>query len=291
MIAKLVLEKYFKEHPDRYESMIAAYVIGFAVTQDELNANSYLKFATGETDTGVIISWNTEGIKNVEENVQTCVMLPNGISINPLNWKRDETYAPASENLGSLVANEKLGRFEIGDVGADAQINLARGTVITNAKQEPMPEGLAAVIPDECPLVLNIIEDCLSKEEQKTIRQVIRDDLAYDFGMVEQEENRQWYMFIGMLIGKIVAGILLWLTETLDEVPREVFFVLFWFAGDRMFEYIFLTGYELRQEKRLAGRLASIKVIFSKTYEEPNYTEQELDKLYTEIAQDTREIP
>ena len=151
--------------------------------------------------------------------------------------------------------------------------------------------GAAAVIPEKCPLVLNIIEDCLSKEEQETIRQVIRDDFAYDFGMAEQEENRQWHIFIFMVIGMIIAGILLWLTETLDEVPREVFFVLFWFAGDRMFEYMFLTGHELRQEKRLAGRLASIKVIFSKTYEEPNYTEQELDKLYTEIAQTGREIP
>ena len=151
--------------------------------------------------------------------------------------------------------------------------------------------GAAAVIPEKCPLVLNIIEDCLSKEEQETIRQVIRDDFAYDFGMAEQEENRQWHIFIFMVIGMIIAGILLLLTETLDEVPREVFFILFWFAGDRMFEYIFLTGHELRQEKRLAGRLASIKVIFSKTYEEPNYTEQELDKLYTEIAQTGREIP
>ena len=145
IIAKLVLKKYFKEHPDRYARMVAAYVIGFAVTQDELNANPHLKFATGETDTGVIISWNTEGIKNVEGNVQTAVLLPNAISINPLNWKRDETYAPAGENLGSLVANEKLGRFEIGDVGADAQINLARGTVITKARPEPMAEGIAKV--------------------------------------------------------------------------------------------------------------------------------------------------
>ena len=151
--------------------------------------------------------------------------------------------------------------------------------------------GAAAVIPEECPLVLNIIEDFLSKEEQETISQVIRDDFAYDFGMAEQEENRQWHIFIFMVIGMIIAGILLLLTETLDEVPREVFFILFWFVGDRLFEYIFLTGHELRQEKRLAGRLASIKVIFSKTYEEPNYTEQELDKLYTEIAQTGREIP
>lgn len=143
----------------------------------------------------------------------------------------------------------------------------------------------AEVIPEECPLVLNIIENCLTKDEQKTIREVISEELEYDFAMVEQDEDRQWRIFIGMLIGTFIAGILLWLTDTLDEVPREVFFVLFWFAGDRMFEYIFLTGHELREERRLAGRLASIKVIFSKTYEEPNYTEQDLDKLYTELAQ------
>ncbi|MBR5912864.1 MAG: DUF3089 domain-containing protein [Selenomonadaceae bacterium] len=145
IIAKLVLKKYFKEHPDYYDRMVAAYVIGFAVTKEELEANPHMKFATGETDTGVIISWNTEGIKNVEENAQNCVLLPNGISINPLNWKRDETYAPASENLGSLIFNEKTQKLEIGDVGADAQINLARGTVITKASPEPMTEDFAKV--------------------------------------------------------------------------------------------------------------------------------------------------
>ena len=144
-IAKLVLKKYFKEHPDYYKRMVAAYVIGFAVAKDELEANPHLKFATGESDTGVIVSWNTEGPKNMEQNVMTAVLLPNAISINPLNWKLDDTYAPASMNLGSLVLDEKAGKVEIGDVGADAQVIPSRGVVVTNAKVEPMPEELAKV--------------------------------------------------------------------------------------------------------------------------------------------------
>lgn len=36
--------------------------------------------------------------------------------INPLNWKLDETYAPASLNLGSVVLDEVTGEPEIGDV-------------------------------------------------------------------------------------------------------------------------------------------------------------------------------
>ena len=135
----LVLQKYFKEHPDYYKRMVAAYPIGYAVTKDYLAANPHLKFATGESDTGVIVSWNTEGKQNVEENAKNVVVLPGAISINPLNWKLDETYAPSSENLGSLVGDEKIGMGKIGDVGADAQINLVRGVIVTNAKADPVP--------------------------------------------------------------------------------------------------------------------------------------------------------
>jgi len=144
-IVKLILKKYFKEHPGYYGRMVAAYVIGYSVTKDELESYPHLKFAKGESDTGVIISWNTEGPKNVKKNVSTAVLLPKAISINPLNWKLDETYAPASENLGSLVANEQTGEAEIGDLGADAQVNIARGVVVTNAKVIPMPEDAARV--------------------------------------------------------------------------------------------------------------------------------------------------
>ena len=142
-MVKLVLKNYFKEHTEYYKRMVAAYVIGYAVTKDELDANPHLKFATGETDTGVIISWNVEGPKNAEVNASTAVLLPNAISINPLNWKLDDTYAPASENLGSYMPNAETGMYEFTDVGADAQVLPGRGVVITHAEAEPVPEELA----------------------------------------------------------------------------------------------------------------------------------------------------
>ena len=138
-ILRLVLKNYFKEHPDYYQRMVAAYAIGYSITSDDLAAYPHLKFATGESDTGVIISWHAEGPQNVETNfpIPNVIIAKNGISINPLNWKRDETYAPASENLGSLVMDENTGLTEIRDIGADAQVCLARGTVVTNADAKP----------------------------------------------------------------------------------------------------------------------------------------------------------
>ena len=147
-MTKYVLKRYFKDHPEYYERMVAAYVIGYAVTRDDLKAYPHLKFAAGETDTGVIISWNTEGIKNVQLNASTAVVYPNAISINPLNWKLDESYAPASENLGSLAADPETGALKIVDRHADAQVNVARGVVVTNAEGSPMPDEVMAFAPD-----------------------------------------------------------------------------------------------------------------------------------------------
>lgn len=99
--------------------------------QDVFAAFDY-RFAEKADDTGVIVSWNTEGKKNV-------IVLPGEISINPLNWRRDETYASAEENLGGYIYNEAAGTLEIVPNAADAQLNLKRGVVITTTKvMEPV---------------------------------------------------------------------------------------------------------------------------------------------------------
>ena len=147
----------------------------------------------------------------------------------------------------------------------------------------------AEVTPPEYPLVLDIIGDGLSQEEKKTIEDTLRDYLAYQLGMVEKDEKRHTRTFVLMLIGLILSGVLLWFTKALAEEPRELFFILFWFMGDTLCDYIFLTGYDLRRERRLAGRLASIKVIFSESYRKQDYTESDVNQLYSEIEKDVND--
>ena len=118
-----LLENYMTKHPELLSRMVAAYPIGFAVTRDWL-AKTGLKFAEGATDTGVIVSWNTEGPANQE--AKNVTLAPGGISINPINWKRDDTYASAKENLGSLTVDGKL----IVPGVADARVDTVRGSVV-----------------------------------------------------------------------------------------------------------------------------------------------------------------
>ena len=147
----------------------------------------------------------------------------------------------------------------------------------------------AELTPPECPLVLNIIGDCLTREEKKTIEETILDDFAYDLGVVEREDKRHtqtfWLMFLGMLL----SGVLLWFTKAAAEEPRELLYILFWFMAENLCDYIFLTGHDLRRDRRLAGRLASIKVVFSESYEAPNYTKDDVEELYSEIERDVKE--
>ena len=140
LMLKIALQDYFKEHADYLERMVAAYVLGFSITTDDLANNPALKFAEGADDTGVIVSWNTEGPGN--KNEKNGVVLGHSIAINPLNWRRDDTYAPASENLGDrLPVMPEVGiiatEFHEHCPGlADAQLDLERGVVVSTTMAE-----------------------------------------------------------------------------------------------------------------------------------------------------------
>ena len=92
-----------------------------------------------------------------------------------------------------------------------------------------------------------------------------------------------------MSVGMILSGALLWLTRTLEAEPRELLYILFWFMGENVCDHLFLSGYDLRRERRLAGRLASIRVIFSESYKAPDYTKSDVERLYSEIEKDVRD--
>ncbi len=125
----VVLEDYMKEHPEYYERMVAAYIIGYSITDEYLARNSHLKFAQGAEDTGVIISYNTEGPGN--KDAFNCVVREGAISINPLNWSLDDTH----------VSNGVV----------DAQIDTERGVLIcTTMENTPeMKESMAEYFGEE----------------------------------------------------------------------------------------------------------------------------------------------
>ena len=87
-----------------------------------------MKAAQAADDLGVVVSWNTEGPAN--KGKPSLVVAPGAVSINPLNWRTDETPAGPEMNLGSYVPHFLNAGMDELPIRADAVIDMERGTVM-----------------------------------------------------------------------------------------------------------------------------------------------------------------
>jgi len=142
-----LLEFYFIKggHKDYLKKMIAAYSIGYGVSEKWFNSldktldgKEAIHFATGPSDYNCVISWNTEGVGDKGYNFLIKDDGDRALVINPLNWKRDETYAGIEHNEGCLMETES-GSFYISNKKEDlkdAQLDLNRGSVICSTTSD-----------------------------------------------------------------------------------------------------------------------------------------------------------
>lgn len=119
--------------------LIAAYLIGYSVTQGDLAKYPHLRMAQSADDTGVIISYNTsaEGLDLLP------VVLPGAVCTNPLSWEPGTDYAPKSMNLGSVLV--EAGRLTLEKKHfTGARVDASKGVLMidTDALEEMEASGL-----------------------------------------------------------------------------------------------------------------------------------------------------
>jgi hypothetical protein len=131
----VLLSEYMHENPEVYKRMVAAYVIGYPVTDQFIAENPHLKFAKGPEDTGVIISYNTQS-PNVLPGHNLVVGNNVGLVINPISWTRDETLATTAEGLGSFMPDPVTKVYKQVPQYADAKIDKTQGVLICTTADE-----------------------------------------------------------------------------------------------------------------------------------------------------------
>ncbi len=87
------------------QQLVAAYIIGYSVTAEDLKKYPWIKPAQKADDTGVVISWNTQA----PGATGSPVLRPSAICINPLTWTTDGTPADKSLNLGAVFFDDFKG--------------------------------------------------------------------------------------------------------------------------------------------------------------------------------------
>ena len=126
-------------NPDLQKRLVAAYLIGYSITKEDLKKYPWMKIAEGKDDTGVIITYNTEG----KDAGPSPVLLPGAVAINPLNWKRDNTPADRSKNMGAKFFNDATGEV-IEDIPnfAGAHLDLEKGVLIVTDMKTPKSDKI-----------------------------------------------------------------------------------------------------------------------------------------------------
>ena len=97
------LMKDLFDEPKYQRRLAAAYAIGWKLTEDEVAEYPHLKPAEGETDTGVIIAFNSE-----DKDITSSLIIGENektYSINPLNWKTTSEIADKTLNKGACFTD------------------------------------------------------------------------------------------------------------------------------------------------------------------------------------------
>ncbi|WP_084448416.1 DUF3089 domain-containing protein [Desulfovibrio inopinatus] len=114
--------------PALQQRLVAAYLIGYSITDEDLRTYPWLKAAQKADDTGVIITFNTQA----PGATGSPVLSPGALCINPLNWKTDDTPADAKLNTGAVFYHDVTDEIER-EVPhyTGAQIDTQTGALVT----------------------------------------------------------------------------------------------------------------------------------------------------------------
>lgn len=83
--------------------MVAAYVLGYKVTPEDVKQAPWIKPATGASDTGVTICYNS--VSDVKY-IKPVISAPNVMCINPVNWRTDSTPAILNDTITVTMVPE-----------------------------------------------------------------------------------------------------------------------------------------------------------------------------------------
>ena len=95
------LMKYMPEDIRKY--MVAAYVLGYKVTPDDVAVAPWIVAAKGASDIGVTISYNS--VSDVKY-IKPVISSPTVMCINPVNWRIDSTPAILDDSITVTLDTE-----------------------------------------------------------------------------------------------------------------------------------------------------------------------------------------
>ncbi len=115
-------------------NLVAAYLIGMAIRPEDLEGHPHLRLAEGESDVGVIVSYNAEAPGAADSPFTG----PGTYGINPLNWRTDGAVGSRSMHRGAVFFDEAGAVEREVPEFCEAVFDVGRGALIV----EPAEPGV-----------------------------------------------------------------------------------------------------------------------------------------------------
>ena len=150
-------------------------------------------------------------------------------------------------------------------------------------------ERITEHIPDKYPLVLEITGHRFSKEEQTRIEDAIWTQFELRMGYAQKKQQSILFRILWFAIFFILSMFVMFGKGGIqNEVVDEIMFVVFWFFGDRLIEYILLDERDVSARRMKMGQLLSMKVVFTEKYSDEDLTDNEAEAIRNEVLENVK---
>lgn len=149
-------------------------------------------------------------------------------------------------------------------------------------------EKYRKLIPYTAPIVLEITGKQQSREEKKIITNAIRTQAMLDLTQTRQETRTYakkclFYLFCTIL----ASGLVIAFGALEQEILADLVYILFWFFGERLLDYLVIRLFPSLEEGRWYERLSAMKVLFT---EKPDATLAALDLEQIKEEREEKEV-
>ncbi len=141
-------------------------------------------------------------------------------------------------------------------------------------------ERIMIHIPEKYPLVLEITGHQFTKDEQTRIEDAIWTQFELQFGAVQKKQRSGIIRAVWFVIFLALSAFLLLNTR---QMLYEMVYILFWFFGDRLIEYLILDEFAISREKMHYAQILSMKVIFTDKYSDEDISDNDADSYRGDI--------
>ena len=97
-LSKLIKKRL--NDPGLKSKLVAAYIVGWSITKQDLGKHSYLQICASAVDTGCIVTYNCVA-SGKQKSAPT--ILPGAVAVNPLSWKLNGAAIAADQNQGAAI--------------------------------------------------------------------------------------------------------------------------------------------------------------------------------------------